>query len=117
MSRRSRDPFLSDCLDCLAVVGDLRPRPMFGGTGIFRGRTMFALAHGGRLYLKTDSRTRERFEAAGGAAFQPPAGAGWRSTMSYHEMPADGWASEEGARRWAQAAIAAAHRDPDARPG
>jgi DNA transformation protein and related proteins len=120
MSRRN-DPFVDDCVDLLSVAGPLRTRPIFGGVGFFRGQTMFAFAAGRRLYLKTDGKNRARFEEAGSGAYAPPGGQagshGWRSNLSYHELPPAGWESPEETRRWVESAIAAARRDRDPRPG
>jgi len=119
MSRRTspRDPFLDECLDLLSVAGPLRTRPIFGGTGIFRGPVMFAFVADRRLFLKTDARNRARFEEAGASAYTPGGRDGWRSNLSYHELPAGGWEVPTELRGWVDSALAAARRDRDPRPG
>lgn len=119
MSRRHapRDPFVDECLDLLSVAGSVRPRPIFGGTGIFRGPTMFAFVAGRRLFFKTDALNRARFEEAGASAYVPSGREGWRSNLSYHELPAGGWEDASELRGWVDSALAAARRDRDPRPG
>jgi DNA transformation protein len=43
---------------CLAALPNLEVRRMFGGAGIYADGTMFGILNKGRVYLKTDDRTR-----------------------------------------------------------
>ena len=47
-----------EVLDRLAALGEVTSRPLFGGDGIYRGETIFAILFGGKLYLKVDERSR-----------------------------------------------------------
>ncbi len=45
-------------LDRLAALGEVTSRPMFGGHGFYWRGVIFAIAHGDRLYLKVDARSK-----------------------------------------------------------
>jgi DNA transformation protein and related proteins len=107
---RRSDPFVEECLELLRVVGPVRARAMFGGHGIYSGDRMFALIADGRLYLKVDDRSRDAFERVGSTPFQWQAKDGKRITMSYWELPAEGWEDPDETRRWASLALHAAER-------
>ena len=61
--------------------GGIAARRMFGGAGLFRDGTMFALVHDDTLYFRTDAGNAADFVAAGMAPFslrarRTPSGAG-----------------------------------------
>ena len=87
---------------------NVRIRRMFGGQGIFDGESMFALEHGGALYIKTDGAMRELLSAAGCEpfAFQKT---GKLVLTSYWTLPAAALDDREELRRWTDLACAAAH--------
>ena len=64
MSVSREDP--AALADLFADFGAVTPRRLFGGAGIYADGVMFALAHGGKVYLKADDATvaafREREE-------------------------------------------------------
>ncbi len=82
---------------------------MFGGHGIFRGNTMFALIHADVLYLRADDGNRGDFAAAGMSAFTYERGAKTVS-LGYHEVPAEVLDDGEQLAHWAERAFAAALR-------
>jgi DNA transformation protein len=114
--------FVAFAVDLLGSLGPVRARAMFGGHGIYLGDLMFALVDDDELFLKTDDRTRPRFEEAecrqwvftGGGKemkssyFRPPDAA--------HESPEDmepwGRLALESARRAASAKRAKARKKP-----
>lgn len=51
-------------IESLQALGDVRPKRMFGGHGLFLDGLMFALVADDMLYFKTDDRNRADFEAA-----------------------------------------------------
>ena len=55
---------------CLAALPNLEVRRMFGGAGIYAGGTMFGILHKGRVYLKTDERTRAALVERGAGPFR-----------------------------------------------
>lgn len=106
---RALDPEVEDALALLEPLGDVFPRAMFGGWGLYLDGRMFALIGDGQLYLKADDETREAFRAAGCRRF------GMEMRGRYVEM--DYWSRPESAaddRRellpWARRAVEAAAR-------
>ncbi len=104
------NPFVQDCLDLLSVLGPVRARAMFGGHGIYHGDRMFALVADDALYLKVDPQTRPAFEAAGARPFTWVGKDGQAVSMSYLEMPAEGWEDRDRTRHWGELAVEAARR-------
>lgn len=95
--------------DALKPLLELESRAMFGGTGIYSEGTMFAILHGGRVYLKTDQKTREAFEQRGCEPFQPRKGS---TLASYHEVPGEILDDEEELLAWARRAVLVARASP-----
>ena len=85
----------------------VRIRRMFGGQGIYDGATMFALEHGGELYLKTDQAMRERLASIGSVPFSF-AKAGKLVVTSYWRLPETALDDSDELRRWTMLALAAA---------
>ena len=73
--------------DVFRKVGPVGIRRMFGGQGIYRGETMFALVAGGELYLKADGETAEMFRSLGSRPFTFERRDGRIMTTSYWLMP------------------------------
>ena len=70
----------------LELVDGATAKRMFGGEGIYADGVMFAVAHGGALYLKVDEESRPEFEALGSGPFTPNA----RQTIrSFYELPGE----------------------------
>ena len=69
----------------LAGRPGIESRRMFGGHGLYRGEVFFGIVFRGRLYFKTDDRTRPAYEAAGMRMFQPNAK---QCLSAYVEVPA-----------------------------
>jgi DNA transformation protein len=85
----------------LAALDGVTSRPMFGGFGLWRDGTFFAIVYRGRAYFKTTPATRPRFCAAGMGPFRPNA----RVTLrDYYEVPGDVLADAPTLRAWADAA-------------
>jgi DNA transformation protein and related proteins len=95
-------------LDQLAELGDVVPRSMFGGVGLYLEGLFIGIIAGDVLYLKTDDRTRSMFVAAGSRPFKPYA---HRSgTMQYYSVPVGVLESTVDLARWGKQALAAATR-------
>ncbi|HET9485349.1 MAG TPA: TfoX/Sxy family protein, partial [Xanthomonadales bacterium] len=90
-------------------------RAMFGGHGIYRDGTIFAIAIGDALYLKADEQTRDAFAAAGSTPFVY-AGGKTPVTMSYWSVPDAAIDSPQDLLPWAKLAWAAALRKPKPKP-
>ena len=80
------DTFQAFVLDQLRELPDVASRAMFGGFGLYCGRSFFGIVFHGRLYFKVSDATRTDYEARGMKPFRPSA----RQTMkSFYEVPAD----------------------------
>jgi DNA transformation protein and related proteins len=90
-------------------------RAMFGGHGLFRGRTFFGIVSGDRLYLKTDGETVRDYVDRGMKPFHPGA-AGGEALGTYYEVPADVLGDRGRLAAWARAADRAADRGCSAAP-
>lgn len=98
----SNDDFLTFICDQLRGLGDVRPRAMFGGVGLYLGDRFFGIVARGRLYFKTDQRSRRRYEAAGMGPFRPNR----RQTLKrYYEVPVDVIEDDTRLASWARDAV------------
>ncbi len=98
------DSFKEFVLDQLSGLSEMACQSMFGGYGLSSGQTFFGIIFRGRLYFKTDERTRGDYERRGMKPFQ----SNKRQTMKYHEVPADVTEDREQLLGWARKAITAA---------
>lgn len=73
--------------DVLSPLGNVRVKRMFGGAGVFRGDTMFALISDEQLYFKADEALAAELEAAGSTQFSYDSKRGQRIAMSYWLAP------------------------------
>jgi DNA transformation protein and related proteins len=108
------EAFIEYLRELFEPFGAIDARAMFGGHGIYRDGTIFALAIGDAVYLKVDAETKAQFEAAGCAPFTYTAG-GTSIPMSYWSVPAAALDSPEEMLPWARLAYAAALRKPAGR--
>jgi DNA transformation protein len=107
MARHSE--FVDFVLELLTPLGNIRARALFGGYGIYRDDTFFAIIVQDKLYFKTDHVTRSEFTALGLSPFTYVA-RGKSVTMQYHEVPPEVFEEPETMRYWAQQAVGAATR-------
>ncbi len=107
MARHSE--FVEFVLELLTPVGAVRARAMFGGFGIYRGDTFFAIIVDDKLYFKTDQVTCREFTARGLSPFTYAA-RGKTITMQYYEAPPEVFEEPEAMQYWAQQAVGAATR-------
>jgi DNA transformation protein len=110
-SLASSGGFETFVIDQLSGLGEVLPRKMFGGVGLYCDGLFFALIARDELYLKVDDQTRPFFEAAGSTAFRPyddrPA------TMQYYSVPLAVLESAPELVGWARRALGAASRAAD----
>jgi DNA transformation protein len=85
-------------LDQLAELRGLRCVPMFGGYGLYQDATFFGIIHRGRLYFKTDDRTRAAYVARGMKPFRPNS---TQTLKSYYEVPVDILEDQLQLQQWA----------------
>jgi len=100
------DAFKRFVLDQLEELGDVTPRAMFGGVGLYHAGVFFGLLARDTRFLKVDDSNRPDYEAAGMAAFKPYPGRG--GTMRYYAVPLDVLESAPELARWARKAVAVA---------
>ena len=105
------DGLLAHLRELLEPLGRISLRAMFGGHGIYCDGLFFALVADGRLYLKVDALTRERFAAAGCAPFVYT-GQSRPIEMSYWSVPDAALDSPADLEPWARLALGAAARKP-----
>src|SRR5688572_6857293 len=102
------DGFRAFVLDQLEELGDVMPRSMFGGVGLYRNGVFFGILAGDVFYLKADDETRAEFEAAGSQPFNPyPGRAG---TMQYFSVPIAVLENPPELAAWSRKALGAAMR-------
>jgi DNA transformation protein len=75
---------------------------MFGGHGLFFGRTFFGIMSGGRLYLKTDDATVGEYVRRGKKAFHSGKAEALRA---YFELPEDVLNDRERLAEWVREAV------------
>lgn len=96
--------FERQVLDRLSPLGEVSLRPLFGGHGVYRGETIFAIVFQDRLYLKVDECSKGLYLAREMGPFRPND----RQTLkSYYEVPTEVLADTEALLSWAKEAIRA----------
>ena len=107
-SLENSEAFRTFVLDQLAELGDVTPRQMFGGVGLYHQDVFFGILGRDVLYLKVDAENRVDYERAGMRPFRPylhrPA------TMQYYAVPVDVLESPRDLAVWARKAVGAALR-------
>lgn len=101
-------------LDQLEDLGDVLPRSMFGGIGLYRDGLFFGIIAGDVLYLKVDEGTRRDYEAAGMAPFKPYAHR--PGSMQYYAVPVGVLESASQLAEWARKAVGAARLAAEGSP-
>jgi DNA transformation protein len=105
-SLKVSDGFKSFVLDQLEELGDVAPRAMFGGVGLYRHGVFFGILARDALFLKVDDKSSRDYERAGAKAFKPYARR--RGSMRYYAVPLEVLESPIDLAAWARKAIAAA---------
>jgi DNA transformation protein len=105
-SLKVSDAFKSFVLDQLEELGDVTPKSMFGGVGLYRGGIFFGILARDTLYLKVGQSNLLDYERARMKPFKPyPNRSG---TMKYYAVPLDVLESPIELAGWARKAIAVA---------
>jgi TfoX/Sxy family transcriptional regulator of competence genes len=98
--------FKSFVLDQLEELGDVTPRSMFGGVGLYHRGVFFGILARDTLYLKVGDSNRADYKRARMKAFKPyPDRSG---TMKYYAVPLEILESPADLAVWAGKAIAVA---------
>lgn len=95
--------FVEFVLDQLGPLSGLESRRMFGGTGFYAEGSFFALVFAGRLYFKTNDRTRAEYTRLGMSPFRPNEE---QTLKSYYEVPLDILEDPQSLVQWARRALA-----------
>jgi len=96
------DEFVDYVVEQLAAWGTVSVRRMFGGAGLYREGTMFAVVADDVAYLKVDDSNREDFVRAGSAPFEPYPDKIKATIRTYYEIPAEVLEDPAELARWAQ---------------
>ena len=84
-------------LEQLRDVPDVHSRRMFSGYGLYRGEKFFGIDSEGRVYFKTNEKTRKQYEDRG---MQPFAPSPTQILKNYFEVPPDILEDREALARW-----------------
>lgn len=107
-SMRVSDGFRTFVLDQLDAIGDIAPKDMFGGVGLYCRGSFFGILASDVLYLKVDDTNKTDFERAGSKPFSPfPDRPG---TSQYWSVPVGVLESAPELIEWARKSIAVARR-------
>ncbi len=112
---RVSDSFKAFVLDQLEELGGVTSKAMFGGVGLYRDGTFFAIIAADVLYFKVDETNRSDYERAGSKAFKPYANRS--GTMRYWAVPLGVLESGQELASWAGKAEAVAKRAATAHRG
>lgn len=105
----ARSEFVEYVVELMSTWAPVSARKMFGGYGLYREGTMFALVADDQLYFKADRNTVSQFEREGSCPFFYTS-QGRTVRMSYWSAPAESLESPAAMREWCQTAYAAALR-------
>jgi DNA transformation protein len=109
-----RDNFIEHVCDLLAPLGEVRPKSMFGGYGIYVDEVFCAIVATDTLYFKVDDGNRADYEALGAGPFRPFEGK--QMVMSYYEVPAHVMDDRRAIVDWGRKALEAARRGGTRKP-
>jgi DNA transformation protein and related proteins len=105
-SLKVTDAFKSFVIDQLSPLGDVVPRSMFGGVGLYCRGLFFGIIASDAVYLKVDHRNVDDYRRAKMKPFKPYLNR--PSTMKYYEVPLDVLESSAALVEWATKSVAAA---------
>jgi DNA transformation protein len=101
--------FVEFVIDQLRRLPEVRARRMFGAHGVYSGEHFFAVVDEGRVYFKTDEKTRARYTAAGMKPFEYAPG---KLLKTYYEVPVDTIEDDDLLTEWASEAVDVAKASP-----
>src|SRR2546427_13080586 len=107
-SLKVSDGFKTFVLDQLEELGDVMPKSMFGGVGLYHRGVFFGILARDTLYLKVGDANRADYERAKMKPFKP-----YRDrsgTIKYRAVPLEVLESPIELAAWARKAIAVAKR-------
>ena len=105
-SLKVSDGFKSFVLDQLEEIGEVTPRSMFGGVGLYRRGVFFGIIARDTLYLKVGASNLADYTRVGAKPFKPyPDRAG---SMNYYAVPIAVLESAQDLAAWSRKSIAVA---------
>ncbi len=107
----ARDPDFEEWVrEHFAALGTLEIKRMFGGAGVYRHGTIFALLDDGLVWLKGDETNAPALEAAGSRQFTYSGKDGAVMGLGYWSLPESAVDDPDEAVEWARGAIEVALR-------
>lgn len=100
--------YLDYVLDQLQIIGPVRARRMFGGSGLYSQDVFFGLIADDVLYFKVDDSNRSAYTARGSQPFRPVANDPSAVSLSYYQVPEDVLEDPDELKTWARKSIAIA---------
>jgi len=98
------ESFKEFVMDQLVALPGLRLRAMFGGHGLYQGDRFFGILMEGRLYFKTNAKSRPDYVKRGMSPFIYKKGRQIVS-LNYFEVPPDVLENRDALVAWAERAI------------
>ncbi len=97
-------------LEMLEPLGDIKLRKMFGGAGIYYGKTMFALISEDCVYFKVDSQNKDDFVSENSEPFSYMRNGKVTYLKSYYQLPDEIMENSDELLSWSRRAVDAALR-------
>jgi DNA transformation protein len=104
------DAFRTFVLDQLDELGDVTPRAMFGGVGLYYRDVFFGIIARDVLYMKVDDTNQPAYERAGMRPFMPYPDRDETATSKYYAVPTEILECASDLASWARQSVAAAER-------
>ena len=92
-------------LELLESIGPVTTSRFFGGIGISRDSTQFAMIMGNSLYFVVDDHTRQKYEKFGMEPFSYATRKGQVKVRRYFELPEEILTDPEQLQQWANESI------------
>ena len=91
--------------DLLGGISGVRSRAMFGGYGVYKNDTIFAIIVEDELYFKVGDLNRKDYERAGSEPFVYTAKGNKKVAMSYWKVPAEAMEDLQVLEEWAEKSL------------
>ena len=111
------DAFKTFVLDQLDELGEVTPRAMFGGVGLYYRDVFFGIIARDVLYMKVGATNQAAYERAGMRPFMPYPDRDETATSKYYAVPTAILESASDLASWARQSIAAAERHAGEKAG
>jgi len=109
--------FKTFVLDQLEELGDVTPRAMFGGVGLYYRDLFFGLIARDVLYMKVDDTNQRDYERAAMGPFMPYPDRAAAGRMRYYAVPTEILECASDLAAWARKSVAVAERHAGEKAG